>query len=227
MFSLHINIGGKMKILLIDDEMLFSLGLKTLLEQNDEFGEVTIYKDVDNIKSFLANNFYDLILLEVDLKNISEKSGFSVALDIKSIYPEQKIVFLTYYNRPIYEFRAIELGASGYIEKNISKESLIYTLIDIASGTEHFNEIIINRNGKILKLQEYDKVINILTPREIELLKLIRSGSEIKEIANDLEISQRTISNHLNHIYAKLEVCNRYEAILKATELGYFDQMSK
>ncbi|WP_158521022.1 response regulator transcription factor [Finegoldia magna] len=115
----------------------------------------------------------------------------------------------------------------GYIEKNISKESLIYTLIDIASGTDHFNEIVINNDGHILKLREYDKVINILTPREIELLKLIRAGSEIKEISNNLEISQRTISNHLNHIYAKLEVCNRYEAIMKAVELGYFDQMSK
>ena len=216
-----------MKILLIDDEMLFSLGLKTLLEQHDEFSEITIYKDVDNIKSFLENNFYDLILLEIDLKNISEKSGFSVAIDIKSIYPEQKIVFITYYNRPIYEFRAIELGASGYIEKNISKESLIYTLIDIASGTDHFNEIVINNDGHILKLREYDKVINILTPREIELLKLIRAGSEIKEISNNLEISQRTISNHLNHIYAKLDVYNRNEAIIKAVELGYFDQMSK
>lgn len=216
-----------MKILLIDDEMLFSLGVKTLLEQHNEFREVTIYKDVDTIKSFLANNFYDIILLEIDLKNISEKSGFSVALDIKSIYPKQKIVFLTYYNRPIYEFRAIELGASGYIEKNISKESFIYTLIDIASGTEHFNEIVINKDGKILKLREYDKVINILTPREVEVLKLIRAGSEIKEIANNLEISQRTISNHLNHIYAKLEVNNRYEAIMKAVELGYFDQMSE
>lgn len=216
-----------MKILLIDDEMLFSLGLKTLLEQHDEISEITIYKDVDNIKSFLENNFYDLILLEIDLKNISEKSGLSVAIDIKSICPEQKIVFLTYYNRPIYEFRAIELGASGYIEKNISKDSLIYTLIDIASGTDHFNEIVINKDGHILKLREYDKVINILTPREIELLKLIRAGSEIKEISNNLEISQRTISNHLNHIYAKLEVCNRYEAIMKAVELGYFAQMSK
>lgn len=216
-----------MKILLIDDEMLFSLGLKILLEQHDEFSDITIYKDVNNIKSFLENNFYDLILLEIDLKNISEKSGFSVAIDIKSICPEQKIVFLTYYNRPIYELRAIELGASGYIEKNISKDSLIYTLIDIASGTDHFNEIVINKDGHILKLQEYDKVINILTPREIELLKLISAGSEIKEISNNLEISQRTISNHLNHIYAKLGVCNRYEAIMKATELGYFDQMSK
>lgn len=216
-----------MKILLIDDEMLFSLGLKTLLEQNDEFSEVTIYKDVENIKSFLENNFYDLILLEIDLKNISEKSGFSVAVDIKSICPEQKIVLLTYYNRPIYEFRAIELGASGYIEKNISKDSLIYTLIDIASGTEHFNEIVINKDGNILKLREFDKVINILTPREIELLKLIRTGLVIKEISNNLEISQRTISNHLNHIYAKLGVYNRHEAIMKAVELGYFDQMSK
>ncbi|MDO5047462.1 MAG: response regulator transcription factor [Anaerococcus sp.] len=216
-----------MKILLIDDEMLFSLGLKTLLEQHDEFSDITIYKDVDNIKSFLENNFYDLILIKIDLKNISEKSGFSVAIDIKSICPKQKIVLLTYYNRPIYEFRAIELGASGYIEKNISKESLIYTLIDIASGTDHFNEIVINKDGHILKLREYDEVISILTPREMELLKLIRAGSEIKEISKNLEISQRTISNHLNHIYAKLGVCNRYEAVLKAVELGYFDQMSK
>lgn len=216
-----------MKILLINDEMLFSLGLKTLLEQSDEFNEVTIYKDVDNINSFLSNNFYDLILLDVDLKNISEKSGFSVALEIKSIYPKQKIVFLTYYNRPIHELRAIKLGASGYIEKNISKESLIYTLIDITSGKEHFNEIVINRDGEILKLRENDKIINILTPREIEVLKLIRFGSQVKEISDNLEISQRTISNHLNHIYAKLDVYNRNEAIIKATKLGYFDQISE
>lgn len=214
-----------MKILLIDDVWLSSLGLKYLLEENSsKIFHVDILNNIDNLKCCLLHERYDLVLLDTNLKNITTKSSFEIGMLIRKIDPNVKVVFLTYYNRPIYEIIAKKIGANGYIEKNISISTFISTLNNIMRGNNHFNEVF-TKKGKVEKIKKFDDVIQLLTPQEIKILELIRIGYEIKEISCDLKISPRTVSNHLNHIFKKLDVSNRNEAITKALELGYLETM--
>ena len=122
-------------------------------------------------------------------------------------HPEQKIVILSGYDLPVYRSEAKKIGAKGFINKNTEPEMLIAFLSQIMQGKFIFN-------GSIPFLEE-------LTDCEKQILQFIANGRKRKEIAGTLYISERTLSNHLQHIFEKLDVSSSVEAVTKAIQLGY------
>ncbi len=145
--------------------------------------------------------------MDINLKNITSEDGLELAKRLLYHHPEQKIVILSGYDLPVYRSEAQKIGAKGFINKNTEPEKLIALLSQIAQG-----KIIFNR--EILFLEE-------LTYCEKQILQLIANGLKRKEIANTLYISERTLSNHLQHIFEKLDVSSSVEAVTKAIQLGY------
>lgn len=195
-----------MKILLIDDHKLFSQSIKMILELSERIERVDLVKSFRSVEDIHCQA-YDIILVDINLTSIYETDGLRLAEEIIKNAPEVKVVILTGYSKKMYEYRAREMGAYGFIDKSIDPDKLIIQLENIYQGKKYFSK---------------EEVFDVLSEREIEVLKLVRNGSTIDEICEQLYLSKRTVSNHLANVFSKLDVSNRQEAIHKAELLGYF-----
>ncbi|HEP2994912.1 TPA: response regulator transcription factor [Streptococcus pyogenes] len=198
-----------MKILLIDDHRLFAKSIQLLFQQYDEVDVIdTITSHFNDVTIDLSK--YDITLLDINLTNISKENGLEIAKELIQSTPHLKVVMLTGYVKSIYREGAKKVGAYGFVDKNIDPKQLISILKKVDSGKKYFEQI---------ESQDY---VESLTDQEIAILNLSKKGFSIKEIEETLQISRRTVFNHLTHIYSKLLVNNKQEAIYKAEQLGYF-----
>ena len=194
-------------ILLVDDHALFSKSLEIALSDYSEIETFKSIHDISLLDKFIEEDAPDILLMDINLKNITSEDGLELAKQILHGHPEQKIVILSGYDLPVYRNEAKKIGAKGFINKNTEPEMLIAFLSQIMQGKFIFN-------GSIPFLEE-------LTDCEKQILQLIANGRKRKEIAGTLYISERTLSNHLQHIFEKLDVSSSVEAVTKAIQLGY------
>ena len=138
-----------MRILLVDDHKLFCKSLKVILEMDEKIDIVDICTNQNEILPFIEENNYDVILLDINLGNLSEVSGLDIAKQILKNNPDKKIVMLTGYNKAIYEYEAIKIGTKGFIDKEMDPELLIQYLCTVDNGGTVFNlEVAESYNGK-------------------------------------------------------------------------------
>ncbi len=194
-------------ILLVDDHALFSKSLEIALSDYPEIKTFKSIHDISLLDKFIEEDAPDILLMDINLKNITSEDGLELAKQILHGHPEQKIVILSGYDLPVYRNEAKKIGAKGFINKNTEPEMLIAFLTQIMQGNYIFN-------GSIPFLEE-------LTDCEKQILQFIANGRKRKEIAGTLYISERTLSNHLQHIFEKLDVSSSVEAVTKAIQLGY------
>ena len=194
-------------ILLVDDHALFSKSLEIALSDYSEIETFKSIHDISLLDKFIEEDAPDILLMDINLKNITSEDGLELAKQILHGHPEQKIVILSGYDLPVYRNEAKKIGAKGFINKNTEPEMLIAFLSQIMQGKFIFN-------ASIPFLEE-------LTDCEKQILQLIANGRKRKEIAGTLYISERTLSNHLQHIFEKLDVSSSVEAVTKAIQLGY------
>lgn len=194
-------------ILLVDDHALFSKSLEIALSDYSEIEAFDSINDISQIDNFIESKKPDIILMDINLKNIASEDGLELAKQILNCHPEQKIVILSGYDLPVYRSEAKKIGAKGFINKNIEPEKLISLLSNILQSAIIFDK-------EVLFLEE-------LTDSEKQILQSIADGMKRKEIASTLYISERTLSNHLQHIFEKLGVTSAVEAVTKAIQMGY------
>lgn len=197
-----------MKIILLDDHKLFGSSIKLLLEEQDEIELCDYVSTIDDFFKYLQIKNYDIVLLDINLK--SDKTGLDLIKDVLDIYLDTNIAILTSYDLKNYKETAYKLGVKDFINKSVEIDEMIERLIRI-------NE------GKIKTVKINDKPL--LTDTEKIVLKELVKGSNKKDIANKLFISERTLYNHISNIYSKLGVNNAIEAFNKAMELGYIDPL--
>ncbi|MBX4265412.1 response regulator transcription factor [Clostridium estertheticum] len=196
-----------MNILLIDDHALFAKSLEIVFQDYKEIKSFYSLQDITQVTSIIQKKQPDIILIDINLSNISNEDGLIVAKSILTNFPDNKIVMLTGYDLPVYRYEAKKIGAKGFINKNIMPENLLKILVDINNGKNHFSANV--------------KYIEKLTGKEIQILQLLCYPYKRNEISNMLRISERTISNHIQHIFDKLEVSSSLEAVIKGINLGY------
>lgn len=197
-----------MKIILLDDHKLFGSSIKLLLEEQDEIEFCDYVSTIDDLFKYLQIKNYDIVLLDINLK--SEKTGLELIGEVLEIYPDINVVILTSYDLKNYKETAYKLGVKDFINKSVEIDDLIERLVIVNEGKNK----IFNINDKPL-----------LTDSEKIVLKELVKGSNKKDIANKLFISERTLYNHISNIYSKLGVNNAIEAFNKAMELGYIDPL--
>lgn len=194
-------------ILLVDDHALFSKSLEIALSDYPEIEAFDSIKNVSQLDNFIVSKEPDIILMDINLKNISSEDGLELTKQILIRYPEQKIVILSGYDLPVYRSEARKIGAKGFVNKNIEPKKLVSILSKIMQGILYFDREI--------------PFIEGLTDSEKQIIQLIAEGQKRKDIASTLYISERTLSNHLQHIFEKLDVASAVEAVTKAIQLGY------
>ncbi|CAM2750638.1 response regulator transcription factor [Dolosigranulum pigrum] len=196
-----------MKILLIDDHKLFSQSLALVLDQTTSDVQVDMINSEGELPDDLSElTVYDVLVLDINLDKGFSEDGFELAEQIQAVV-DVPILMLTGFDLPVYEYQAHKLELSGFVNKNIDTEDLLSLLKHVKDGGRHFTT--------------ENWFIDELTPRERELLGAIATGKKRKMIAEELYISERTLTNHMQSIMDKLEVNSTIEAIQKARELGY------
>ena len=184
-----------MKILLVDDHILFAKSLSIALCDNPEIEQFSSTKDIQDLEKQIATELPDILLIDINLGGLTDEDGLMLTQHLLERFPDQKIVILSGYNLPVYRKEAKRIGARGFISKDVEPDELLHILF-----------------------------IEELTDGERKVLELVASGVRRREIAEQLFISERTVSNHLQHIFEKLQVSSTVEMITKAIKLGYIAQ---
>ena len=196
-------------ILLVDDHTLFAKSLSVALDEYSEIEHFYSTQDIQGIGQMVCDKNIDIILMDINLGNLSDTDGLEIASNLLKSSPMVKVIVLTGYDLPVYRHEAKKIGISGFLNKNISPDDLISSLIHVSRGNTCFpseiNEI----------------MIEDLTSMEKKILQLISSGKKRKCVADELYMSERTLSNHVQHIFEKLDVSSVVEAVTKAIQLGY------
>lgn len=195
--------------MLVDDHILFSKSLSVALDEYTEIEQFYTTQEIQNLEQIIYEKNIDIVLLDINLGNLSNADGLEIASHLLKSNPAIKIIILTGYDLPVYRYEAKKMGISGFLNKNISPDDLVTFLMCVSKGNTCFPS---GNNGVI---------IEELTSMEKKILQLISSGKKRKCVADELYISERTLSNHLQHIFEKLDVSSIIEAVTKAIQLGY------
>jgi DNA-binding NarL/FixJ family response regulator len=192
-----------MNILIADHHPVFRRGLRSMMKDHKEFSFKAKVDDANDLIASIAFHDPDVLILEVDLPN---SSGIGTLRELRSHFPDLKVLVVSYHPEEIYAISAVKAGANGYISKTRSIKEVRKSLLSIARGESYLSEEmksqIDNKNNKdILKFKK-------LSTREIEVLNLLSKGRRNKEIAKALSIHEKTVSTYKTRLLKKLKVDN-------------------
>ena len=201
-------------VMLVDDHVLFRESLKVLIEK-DKFIKVSCEAaTMSECINCLRFQSVDIILLDISLE---KENGLDILEFIRKKRIDVKVIILTMHKEIENLVRAMELKTNGYLLKTVTHEELFSAIHDVYGGIDHIQPELIPYLNNYLINKDIDKEkIKLLTAREFELLKMIAAGKKNLEIANELSISERTVKNHLSHVFDKLEVADRTQAAVFA-----------
>ncbi len=195
-----------MKLVIVDDDNLVSLSLKTILEASGDISVLEIGKNGKEAVALYERHLPDVLLMDIRMDTMS---GLEAAEIILRSYPDAKILFLTTFSDDEYIVRALHIGAKGYILKQ-DFESLIPALNAVLNGQSVFGSEIVTRIPDLIsQTNSYDYEAQGITEKELAIIELIAEGLSNKEIAEKLFLGEGTVRNYLSTILEKLNLRDR------------------
>ena len=210
------------KLVIADDHSMIREGLKQLLELEGQFKVIAEASDGVECLEILSKEAPDVLLLDINMPN---KNGLDVLKELnQSGNRKVKVLVLTVHNEVEYLIKAVELGVDGYVLKDSESSELKKAIMTILNGETYIQpDLIPMLNAKMISMEnDYDK-IDSLTKRELDVLKNLAIGKYNKEIATKLEISERTVKNHVSNIFKKIGVSDRTQAAVFAIRNNLID----
>lgn len=202
------------KVMLADDHVLMREGIRQLLEFDGSVEVVAEANDGEECLEKLPDIKPQILLLDI---NMSKKNGIEVLKEIKSKNMDVKVLILTVHDSVEYLMKAVELGVDGYILKDSESSELKRAINVIMDGESYIQPKLVPALNNRLISRDVDKdKIEILTSRELEVLVQVANGMFNKEIATSLNISERTVKNHISNIFKKIGVFDRTQAAVFA-----------
>jgi DNA-binding NarL/FixJ family response regulator len=207
----------KIKVLICDDHKLFRQGVIKLLELEQDILVVGEAEEGSQALQKIKKNFPDVVLMDI---NMPGRDGVDVARQIKKENPEISVIMLTVVQDETHIFNAIKAGAAGYLLKDVSGDELIDAVRRVSCGEALIEPKIASKVLKEFKALSRKKkptdkeAYGELTERENDVLRGIALGASNKEIAAKLNISEKTVKNHISNIFQKLQVRSRTQAAL-------------
>ena len=202
------------KAMLADDHVLVREGIKHLLEYD---GSVEVIEEANNgleCIEKLTDISPDILLLDINMPGMN---GIEVLEELKRIEHPVKILIITVHNEIEYLVRAVDIGADGYILKDSGTDELKQAITTILNGESYIQPSLLPALNSRLINRDIDKEkLESLTKRELEILTQVAGGMFNKEIANNLNISERTVKNHISNIFKKIDVSDRTQAAVFA-----------
>ena len=207
-----------MRLLIADDHGVVREGISYMLSDEEDIEIVGEASSGEELLGLIAGTPVDVVLLDVRMAGIG---GLEALEKIGRNLPQIRVLMLSMHDEPGYVRRAIELGAAGYLLKSAGRDELLQAIRTVADGGVYIQ-------GELVK----PLVSNVaraggrsghLSPREREVLQLVADGSENKQIATDLGLSEATVKSYLRGIFERLEVTSRAEAVAVGLRLGVIE----
>lgn len=200
--------------MLADDHVLMREGIRQLLEFDGSIEVVAEANDGEECLEKLLEVKPQILLLDI---NMTKMNGIEVLSEIKNKNIDVKVLILTVHDGVEYLMKAVDLGIDGYIMKDAESSELKKAINVIINGETYIQPKLVPILNNRLVTRDIDKdKIDSLTSRELEVLIQVANGMYNKEIAASLNISERTVKNHLSNIFRKIDVYDRTQAAVFA-----------
>lgn len=209
------KVKDKKEIIIADDHMMIREGLKQLLELDGTMKVIAEANDGEECLNLLNKKIHpDILLLDI---NMPKKNGIEVLEYIKQNKIPVKVLILTVHNEVEYLLKAVDIGIDGYLLKDSSYDELKEAIDVVISGNTYIQPSLLPALNESMEDYALDKEkIECLTKRELDVLRLISEGCSNKKISDELTISERTVKNHISHIFRKIDVEDRTQAAVFA-----------
>jgi DNA-binding NarL/FixJ family response regulator len=210
------------RILIVDDQGLFREGLRTLLSVQPEFEVISEAGNGEEALQIIGQDQPDIVLMDLRMPGMD---GVTATRIVHQSYPDIKIIVLTTFDDDENVFEGLRAGAVGYLLKDVSSVKLFEAIHAAAKG-EYF--LLPSITAKIVSelkrvsqpVSVPQEIVDPLSARELEILRLVSDGLSNKEIAEKLVIAEGTVKNHLSSILGKLSARDRMQAVLIAKKAG-------
>lgn len=209
------------RVLICDDQWIVCEGLEAILEADSDIAVVGIAHDGAEALDKVADTHPDVVLMDLKMPIMN---GVQATREIVEQYPGTKVLVLTTYGSDDWVFDAVRSGAAGYLLKGAPRANLIAAVKGTARGESHIDPTVA---GKLLShIAQHgapsadSTVLDILSERELEILRLVANGLSNAEIAGQLFLSQGTVRNYVSAILNKLDVADRTQAAVLALRHG-------
>ena len=210
------------RVLLVDDDELMRAGLRAVLSSDDEIEVVGEAGDGRTAVTQARKYSPDVVLMDVRMPDLD---GITATREVVAVSPEIKVAILTTFEQDDYIFGALNAGASGFLLKRTKPEELIGAIHTLAAGDSLLSpsvtrKVIERMAERPLGDLSGKQRLNVLTPREREVLELIARGLSNREIAAAFVIEESTVKTHVKRILMKLRLRDRVQAVIFAYESG-------
>jgi DNA-binding NarL/FixJ family response regulator len=208
------------KILVVDDHAIVREGLKKILVDTPDVVVTDEASNGEEVIKKVGNNDYDMVLLDISLPG---RDGLDVLKQLKCTNPKIPILILSMYPGEQYAVRSFRAGASGYLTKQSSSDELIDAIRKVALGRKYIMPSLAEKLAFDLAIDARKFPHETLSDREYQVMCMIGSGKTVKEIAELLSLSIRTISTHRTHILKKMQMKNNAQLTYYAIKNGLVD----
>jgi len=214
------------RVLLVDDQALFCEGLRTLLDLQPDIEVVGEANNGREAIECVARAAPDVVLMDMQMPVLD---GVAATRDIRAHHPNTQVIVLTTFDDDEYVFEALRAGAVGYLLKDVASDRLAEAIRCAARGESFLQPSVAAKvvaeytrlaDAPHARARANQALVEPLSDRELEILRLVATGASNKEIAATLVIAEGTVKNHVTNILGKLGVRDRTQAALKVKELG-------
>jgi len=214
------------RVLLVDDQALFCEGLRTLLDLQPDIEVVGEANNGREAIECVARAAPDVVLMDIQMPVLD---GVAATRDIRAHHPNTQVIVLTTFDDDEYVFEALRAGAVGYLLKDVASDRLAEAIRCAARGESFLQPSVAAKvvaeytrlaDAPHARERANQALVEPLSDRELEILRLVATGASNKEIAATLVIAEGTVKNHVTNILGKLGVRDRTQAALKVKELG-------
>ena len=218
----------KQKVIVVDDKYEHASGVRELVNLENDYEVIANAANVNIAIALIKKYQPDLVLMDM---NMPEIDGITGIAEVEKLGLGTKVIALTGYDDPDLIFRAMKLGAKGYILKTMASAQLIHALDEVTAGKIYLPNSLVSKffqyfqdfekNPNMQNQDDEENLLNYLTSREEEVLELLTNGITYKGVAAKLFISETTVKTHVNNIFQKLQVNDRTQAVLYAINKGF------
>ncbi len=213
---------GEIRVLIADDHAVVREGTRQILEHEPDLKVVAEAADGDEAVKLTGSSKPDVAIIDISMPRVD---GIEATRQIKALYPQVAVLILTAYDDDQFVFSLMEAGAAGYLLKSVRGSELVEAIRAVYSGESVLHPSIarkvLNRFVPSLDKGQRQEPPETLSQREMEVLHLATQGLSNQDIADTLSLSLRTVQAHLGHIFNKLRVSSRTEAVVRALKEGW------
>lgn len=197
------------RVLLVDDHTVARNGVRLMLSEAQDIEVASEAESAEEAMRLLRSEAFDVALLDIALPG---KNGLELLKQLRMEKPKMAVLVLSMYSEEVYAIRALKLGASGYLTKNNPAATMIDAVRKVAAGGKYISPALVDKLADMVGSESEGRMPHeILSDRELEILKLIASGESLVQIGLMLHLSPKTITTYRTRILEKMELTSNAE----------------